>query len=164
MAIAAGRVHPNGGTRRDEGRLERSDERPEEQAALVQPDDGIGDQLARTVIGHFAATLDPLDRDAPSRELSRAREDVRGVGLATQGQDRGMLQEQQLVGDLAGRSLVDQPTLEGVRIGVVDSAQPAGVQRRAIAGSVPGERVRPGIDQGRLHARTIAGAPVKPVG
>jgi hypothetical protein len=38
------------------------------------------------------------------------------------------------------------------------------MQGRAIAGSVPGERVRPGIDQGRLHARTIAGGPANTVG
>ena len=74
-----------------------------------------------------------------------------------------MLQQEQLVGDLAGGSLVDQTALEGMRIGVLDPAEPTGVQRRGLAGTVPGERVRPGIDQGRLHARTIAGGPAKAV-
>ena len=164
MALAAGRIHPKGGTRRDEGRLERPDERPQEQAALVEPDDGIGDQLAWTVIGHLAATLDPFDRDAASRELLRARQDVRGVGLAAQGQDRRMLQQQQVVRDLAGSALVDQSALEGMRSGVLDAAEPTGVQRRDLAGTVPGERVRPGFDQGRLHSRTIAGGHAKAVG
>ena len=75
-----------------------------------------------------------------------------------------MLQEQQLVGDLAGRALVDQTALQDVRIGVVDPAEPAGVQGRGLAGRVPGERIRPGIDQGRLHSRTIAGGRVNAVG
>ena len=74
-----------------------------------------------------------------------------------------MLEQQQLVRDRAGRALVDEPLLQRMRIGVVDAAEPARVQRRRSAGQVPGGRIRPGIDQGRLHPRTIAGAPTHAV-
>ncbi len=130
----------------------------------MQADDRIRHQLARTVIGDLASALGALDRDAASGQLRIGGEDVRGIGLAAQGQHGGMLEEQQLVPDHVIGALVDEAPLEPVRFGVVDPAEPSSVQRRRAAGQVPGGRIRPGFDQGRLHPRTIAGVPALAVG
>ena len=163
MAVASGGGHARGGARLDQGGLERPDEGSDQQAAVVQSDDRIRHQLARTVIGDLPAALGPLDDDATGSELPIGGEDVRGIGLAAEGQNGGMLEEEQLVPDRAGGALVDEVLLEPVRLGVVDPAEPSSVQRRRATGWVPGGRIRPGFDQGRLHPRTIAGVRAWPV-
>ena len=71
MAVPAGGRDAVRGTRLDERRLERADERPQEQAALVQRDDRVRDQLAGAVVGDLAAALDADDLDAPALEVRR---------------------------------------------------------------------------------------------
>ena len=115
MAVAPPGDDVVGGAGRDERRLERTHERAHQQAALVQPDDRIGHELTGAVVRDLPAALGPLDRDAASGEFIVAREDVGRVGVAAQGQDGRMLQEQELVPDRAGHALVDEPLLEGVR-------------------------------------------------
>ncbi len=106
------------------------------------------------MIGHLAAALDPDDLDRPTGELGLGREDVGGVRVAAQGQDGRMLQEQQLITDLARGTRVDEALLEGVGPRVVDPAEPARVQRPRVR-----RHGRTGIDEGGLHPRTIAGRP-----
>ena len=57
------RRNTEGRRRIDHGLLERAHQRPQEDAAVGQTNDGIGDQLAGPVIGHLAAALhaDQLD-------------------------------------------------------------------------------------------------------
>ena len=147
-----------GRARRDERRLEGTHERAHQQAALVQPDDRIGHELAGAVVGDLPAALGSDDRDAASGEFLVTREDVGRVGLPAQGQDGWMLQEQELVPDRAGHAFVDEPLLHRVRLVVVHATEPPGVQRRRLTGRLPGGRVRTGIDQRGLHRATIAGA------
>ena len=96
-------------------------------------------------------------------ELLVAGEDVAGIGLPAQGQDRRVLQQQQLVADRCRRP-VRPRAASGARgprrrrSGRASERAAAAVRR-----TVPGGRIRPGIDQGRLHPRTIAGAPSSPV-
>ena len=66
VALATSRLDAEGAAGIDQRRLERADERSEQQAALVQADDRIRHELAGTVVGDLPATLDPFDRDAPA--------------------------------------------------------------------------------------------------
>ena len=64
---------PRRGAGLDHRRLERRDERPDEQAAVAEPQDRVGDELARAVVGHLAAALDADDLDAARRRAPAAR-------------------------------------------------------------------------------------------
>ncbi len=124
----------------------------------MQPDDRIRHELAGAVVGDLPATLGSDDRDAASGQFLVTREDVGRVGVAAQGQDGWMLQEQELVPDRACHAFVDEPLLQRVRLVVRHATEPPGVQRRRLTGRLPGGRVRTGIDQRGLHRATIAGA------
>ena len=158
VAVPPRRDDAVGGAGRDERRLEGTHERADQEAPLVKPDDGIRHELAGPVVGDLAATLGSNDRDAASGELLVAREDVGRVRLPAEGQDGGMLQQQELVADRACRALIDEPLLQRVGIAVGHATQPLGTQRRRLTGRLPGGRIRTGIDQRGLHRATIAGA------
>ena len=64
----------------------------------------IGDQLARAVVRHLAATLHAQHLDLAGGKLGGGGEDVRGVGLAPQREHGGVLEEEQLIGDHAART------------------------------------------------------------
>src|ERR1019366_3035418 len=81
------------------GLLESPDERADQQAPARQGEDWIGHQLARAVIGDLAAAFDPDQLDAPSLELPGRRTNVALVGVSAEGQDRWMLEEQELGGN-----------------------------------------------------------------
>jgi hypothetical protein len=129
VSVPARRGDAIRGTRFDERRLERADERPEEQAALVQRDDRVRDQLAGAVVGDLATALDADDLDAPAVELRLGRTDVPGVAVPPERQHGWMLEQQQLVRDQAVRALADEPLLERVRGPVATAAEPARDQR-----------------------------------
>ena len=128
----------------------------------MHPDDGIGDQLTRAVVGDLAAALDPLDLDASSLELLGRRQDVRRVGVLAEGQDCRVFEQQQLVADAGVGSVIDEPLLERVRLAVVDATEPPRAQRRHAFGGRAQRGTR--IDEGGLHARTIAGVRPDPGG
>ena len=86
----------------------------------IEIDDRIANQLARPVIGHVAAAAGFEHVDAERRQSIGRCEDVgAAVLLDADGQDVGMLQEQQRVGNAIGLALLDQPALqlEPVRVG-----------------------------------------------
>ena len=159
MAVPARRGDAIRGAGLHERRLERADEWPQEQAALVQRDDRVRDQLAGAVIRDLAAALDADDVDAPALEVRLGRADVRGIAVAPERQHGRMLEQQQLVADQAISALGDEPFLERVRGSVAAPAEPAGDQRRARRGGVGAW----GEDRG-IHARTIAGPTLRAVG
>ena len=156
MAVAPGGLDAERRAGRDEGGLERPDERAQQEATLGQRDDRIGDQLAGSVIGHLATTLDPMDLDPAGRELAGRREDVRRVRVAAQGQDRWVLEQQELIGDGAGRALGDESLLQVMSGGVVRATEPACLES-ASAGA--DGRLGRG-EQAGLHEVTIAGHPL----
>ena len=86
VAVAPAGRDAEGRAGRDERRLEGADERPDQQAAVARRDDRIGHELARAVVRHLAAALDPDDLDAARGAASpRSRQDVRRVGRAGRG-------------------------------------------------------------------------------
>ena len=103
MAVAPGGRDAERGAGRDERRLERPDERPDQQAARRERDDRVRDELARAVVGHLAAALDADDLDAARGQDRPGRADVRRVGGPAEGQDRRVLEEQELVADARRR-------------------------------------------------------------
>ena len=142
-----------GGAGRDEGRLEGAHERPDHQAALAERDDRVGDELARAVVGHLAAALDADDLDAARGEVGRVGPDMRGVRRPTEGQDRGVLEEEQPVADPTVRTLGHESLLEGERLAVLDPPQPRRDDRPRLGG-----RPAPlGGQRFDRHVRTIAG-------
>lgn len=124
----------------------------------MQSDDRIGDELARAVIGHLPSPLDSFDGDALRLELCGTSQDVRRVRVPAEGQNGRVLQQEKLIRDASGETLVNKPFLERVRSWVLDPAEPAGMERQRRA-------ERPGLWFGerRLHARTIAGVPCSAV-
>ena len=90
----------------------------------MQPHDGIRDELARTVIGHLATTLDALDADPAIGQLRFRRQDVGGIGVLAERQDGGVFEEEQLIGNRAGLALFDQLPLQLETIGVRNNPQP----------------------------------------
>ena len=83
----------------------------------------------------------------------------RFVGLAPEGQDRRVLEEQQRVGNVAGGPVVDEPLLERPCLAIIDPPQPAHVERFGARGQAAG---RDRLDQD-LHSGTIAGRDGRPV-
>ena len=83
-------------------------------------DDRVRHQLARAVVGHLAAALDPDDLDAAARRASpRRRRTWAGSDVAAEGQDRRVLEEEQLVADRAVGALRREALLERQSVAVV---------------------------------------------
>ena len=90
----------------DEGFFEQANEvhRTEVRAFLsreiaAQVDDGIADELAGAVIGDVAAAVNLVEFDALSHKEFVGREDVAAVRVATEGEDRRMLEHQERIAD-----------------------------------------------------------------
>ncbi len=133
--------------------LEGTDERPEQDPAVRQPHDRVRHELARAVIGHLTAALDPHAprcRAPPAAPAARSRGLRRPVDRASA--PRGAR------GAAAGRRSVPprargKPLLEIPRITIADPAEPVRSQhRRRPSGRRCQRDVRLGV-----HGRTIAG-------
>jgi len=130
MPVAAIRLNAERGACLDHRRLERLDQRPHEQPALTELQDRVRHELAGPVVGHLTTALHADDLDAAPTQLRRPRQDVRLVGLATERQDRVVLEEQQLVGGLPGDAALEQLLLAGPGLPVADPAEPCRLDRR----------------------------------
>ena len=86
------------------------------------------------MVGHLATALDPDDLDPARGQRRGVRADVGWVGAAAEGQDRRMLEEQQLVADAALCTLGDEALLERERLVVVDPSEPRGDDRPRTGG------------------------------
>ena len=80
-----------------------------------QVEDGIADDLSRPVVGDVAAAAGLEDLNAMRREHFRSREDVRPSSVATnaEGQNRRVLDKEQLVRDRLGAAFLNEVSLEG---------------------------------------------------
>jgi hypothetical protein len=123
-------------TRRDERRLERTDQRPDRQAPACEGDDRIGHQLPRAVVGDLAAPLDADHLDvAPGKVVGR-RQDVRRIRVPAERQDGRVLEEEQLVPDPA-RYAVAQRAASAARA-PRDSRPGRASERRSVRPREPG--------------------------
>ncbi len=86
VTVAAAGVDAVAGAGLGHGRLQGTHEGPQQDAPIGQADDGIGDQLAGSVIGDLAAALDPDELDAsrrPARSPRHGRSPGRPGGRAS---------------------------------------------------------------------------------
>ena len=99
MTIATAGIDAIAGAGLGHGRLQGTNEGPQQDAPIGQADDGVGDQLAGSVIGDLAAALDADELHAPVGQLGGRGTDEARVGLAPERQDGWMLEQQERVGD-----------------------------------------------------------------
>ncbi|MNL60103.1 hypothetical protein D3C87_1838870 [compost metagenome] len=93
----------------------------------VELHDEVPDQLPRGVVGGLAPALDLEGRHA----LPRLAHVLGGVGLAAQGDDRLVLEQQQAILDAVVRPQVHQLLLELPGLGVGEAPQVIDAQRLA---------------------------------
>ncbi len=89
----------------------------------AQVEDRIGHQLARTMEGNVAAAIDVEELDAALGEELRRSDHVFKPGIASQGDNRRMLQQQQGIADTTGLAQVEQRALQLQRRIVRDQAE-----------------------------------------
>ncbi len=83
----------------DDGLLQKAHVGVEVQVVVIQGDDGVGDELAGAVKGDVAAAVGFDDFDAAGgEEGGRGEEVARGAGVAADGDDGGMLDEEEETG------------------------------------------------------------------
>ena len=177
MAGARTGGYPGRGTGVGHGALQGSHERPDSEGAggavgraagrgwrcapglggrRRERHDRIGNELAGTVVGDLPATLDADDLDAPFRQQRGKRQDVGLAGVASQGEHRIVLEEEQLVlleGAISARR--GQRLLHGPGVAIRDPAEPGGAQ-------APGRR-RVLLHRHALHLRTIPAAAARAI-
>ena len=134
VAVAPRRPDAERRAGRHERGFEGPDQRPDHEAAARQGDDRIGDQLARAVVGHLAASLDADDLDPARGERRVVGQDVGRVGGASEGQDSRVLEEEQPVADGAVGALGGERLLEGEPLAVWHAPEP----RRERSAPAPG--------------------------
>ena len=78
----------------------------------AQIEDRIGDELAGTMEGDVAAAIDFVQLDTALRQELRRGQHVVQTGIASERDDRRMLQQQQRVLDAAGFAQLEQRALE----------------------------------------------------
>ena len=78
----------------------------------AQVEDGVGDQLSGAVEGDIAAAVDLVHLDAAGGEQLARGDDVGRTRVASQGDDRRMLDKEQDVGDASLLAQLDQCFLQ----------------------------------------------------
>ena len=84
-------------------------------AKAAEVEDGIPYQLPRTVISHVTAAIDLVQRDAAAGEQRVGRQHVGAVGVAAQGQNGRMFQQQQNIPDPSLVAQLHQLSLQAER-------------------------------------------------
>ena len=92
-------------------------------AEAAQVEDGVADELAGAVVGDVAAAVDLVERDAAAGEEFVGGEDVGAVGVAAEGEDGRVLEEQQDVVDATLEAEIDELRLEAEGFVVGDAAE-----------------------------------------
>lgn len=114
----------------DERLFDQTDEvyRAEVRTALAwevaaEVEDGVADELARTVVGDVSSAIDLVYLDAFLGEELVGGQDVGTCGVSTEGEDRGMLEEQEGVADLIRLAGGDDSLLDGEAFGIGNAAE-----------------------------------------
>ena len=89
----------------------------------AEVEDGIADELAGAVVGDVAATINLVDLNAFFYEKLIGCEDVGAGGVATEGEDGRVLEEEQGVTDLLRFASRDYLGLDAEAFGVGDAAE-----------------------------------------
>ena len=108
-------------------------------------EDRVADHLSGAVIGDVAATAGLEDVETALAQKLGWEEHVLLPRVAPEGEDRVVLEEQQLVLDAPGLSLGDEPLLKVETLGIRDAAEPTDLQtphQPAISKPMPGSRGR----------------------
>ena len=92
-------------------------------AQAAQVKDGVADKLAGSMIGDVAATVDLVQGDAAAGQELVGSQDICPVGVAAQGEDRRMLEQQQHVFNAALEAEIDELGLETEAFSVVHAAE-----------------------------------------
>jgi hypothetical protein len=97
------------------------------EAIGAEVENWIADELPRPVKRDVASASGLDELDALSFELFRRSEHVRPIVSRSnaEGNDRRMLEQEQLVGNAAGLALFDEPFLEVERVRVLERSEPA---------------------------------------
>ncbi len=92
-------------------------------AEAAEVEDGIADQLAGTVVGNVAATVDLVDGNAAAGQQFVRSKDVGAIGVATEGEDGGVFEQEEGVADAAGAACFNELLLQAQSLGVIHAAE-----------------------------------------
>ena len=95
----------------DERLFDRAHVRAHIALPVAQVQDGIADDLSRSVIGDVAAAVGGMEGDAGAGQDFFASQEVFHVTVAAERDGVGVLQQDELVGDGVGLALRHQPLL-----------------------------------------------------
>ncbi len=101
----------------------------------AEVEDGVAHDLPGAVVGDVAAAAGLEHVEAAGAQGLRGEEQVLGPGVASQGEDRLVLEEQQGVGYVAGLSLGHQARLQLEAFGVGDPAESPHHEDSPLAGA-----------------------------
>ncbi len=131
QAIHAVRPHAEAKRGGDDRRLQGADVAPQVQR-VRQLDDGVGNQLARTMEGDVSSAVDAHQLGPERRHSLRRGQEVVLVAPSTDGVDRVVLQQEDAVADLTASPPVGQVVLELPCGSIGDSAEPLDGQDAAV--------------------------------
>ena len=100
--------------------------------------DGVADELARAVIGDVASAVDLVDFDAALGEEIVGREDVGAGGVAAEGEDRRVFEEEERVADGSRFARGYDIGLDAEAFGVGDAAELEEVDVHGMNGALGG--------------------------
>src|SRR5262245_31745680 len=96
-------------------------------AIRLQVEDGITDELTRSMIRDVSATTGLEQLDAEQTALLVINQNVRLVRAGAERDDVRVLEQEKLIGDFVGTTLFDQALLQVERIAVGDCSEEANV-------------------------------------
>jgi len=118
-------VEAEGRKQADEGRFEVAKQDVNVALVLLKVEDRIADELAWSVPGHVAPSIDLDDRDIASGQHMGL-----GVAAAAERDDRWVFEQEQRIRDTVGLAQRDEFVLEGQGFSVGNAAEVAHDERR----------------------------------
>src|SRR5258708_29357849 len=106
-----------------DGRFLRAESWELRAAVSAEVEDGVADELPGAVEGDVAAAVAFEDLDSAQSQLVGRQQDVGRLRVASQGDDRRVLEQEQHVADASGFAEFDQFLLDAQSGSVVDAAE-----------------------------------------
>jgi hypothetical protein len=104
----------------------------------AEVEDGVADELAGAVIGDVATAVDLVDFDAALGEELVGREDIGAAGVAAEGEDRRVFEEEERVADGSRFACGYDLGLDAEAFGVGDAAELEEVDVHRMSGALGG--------------------------